>query len=246
MIKILKESKRVDCFQNSTGSSFYDGIMDNSPLNGKSRYTTAEYYRFEKGIEGKIVYMTCDEYIQHCVDDIFHSSTESVLRGIDWDNVKKYAQMMKDGTKFKLPYLCISEEYGQGQEGRHRFLAVKEAFGKDAEAACLVCKDSKPTEDEIKDYAKKKYPEHPEWIIDSLMNAFYGEDSDEDESDDYSLYTATLIGEGDIIDVGDGKCTVDAIDLKSYSIVFYCSLLDSGKEVTYELDDDDEVKCYES
>lgn len=95
-----------------TGMSYYDDF-----LNKKDH----DYKKLAKGRKGEIVMMDPDEYIDRLGKDIFHCSRERVLRGVDWNNVKKYASMMAQGTKFNLPILNLADET---QEGRHRALAA--------------------------------------------------------------------------------------------------------------------------
>ena len=45
---------------------------------------------------------------------------------IDWDDVKKKVQQMKNGEKLNIPYLIYSYGWNSGHEGRHRALAAKE------------------------------------------------------------------------------------------------------------------------
>lgn len=95
-----------------TGMSYYDDF-----LNKKDH----DYKKLAKGRKGEIVMMSPDEYINRLGKDIFHCSRERVMRGVDWKNVDKYADMMSSGTKFNLPILNLADET---QEGRHRALAA--------------------------------------------------------------------------------------------------------------------------
>lgn len=96
-----------------TGMSFYDDF-----LNPKDH----DYKKLCKGLKGTIVMMTPDEYISKLGSAIFHCSKERVLRGVDWDNVDKYADQMRAGNKFDIPILNVAQGT---QEGRHRALAAQ-------------------------------------------------------------------------------------------------------------------------
>lgn len=95
-----------------TGMSYYDDF-----LNKKDH----DYKKLAKRRKGEIVMMSPDEYINRLGKDIFHCSRERVMRGVEWKNVDKYADMMSNGTKFNLPILNLADET---QEGRHRALAA--------------------------------------------------------------------------------------------------------------------------
>ena len=70
----------------------------------------------------RIVEMSPKEYLERCAYEIFDNGTmESTLNGAVDEDAKKYADMMKNGTKFDLPWLNYN---GGGQEGRHRALAA--------------------------------------------------------------------------------------------------------------------------
>lgn len=91
----------------TTGTSAYDDYI-NGERNG-----------------GRIAEMPPSEYLQRCAYQVFEDATiESTLAAIDESNVKKYAYMMKNGTKFDMPYLNFMS--GQ-QEGRHRAAAAMQA-----------------------------------------------------------------------------------------------------------------------
>lgn len=78
----------------------------------------------------RVVEMSPKEYLERCaamfndVDGI-ETNLSIQVAGLDHDNVKKYAKLMKDGVKFSTPWL---DERGiNGQEGRHRAAAAYEA-----------------------------------------------------------------------------------------------------------------------
>lgn len=111
--------------------------------------------KFEKGKDGRITYMTGDDYIQHCIDDVFRSSREAVVdRAVAEYKVHDYARHMLQGEKFPPVYL---DYVSHQQEGRHRALAFKEAFGSSAKLPVLEIFPTKTTLPEIYDYCKRKY-----------------------------------------------------------------------------------------
>lgn len=114
-----------------------------------------DYQKFEKGKDSKIVYMTADKYIDECINNIFNSSYEqTVTNSVDEDVVASYAEDMKKGDIFPLPYL---DYVTHNQEGRHRMLAFKMVNGRNAEAPVLIIFKSKVTNEEIEEYVRKKY-----------------------------------------------------------------------------------------
>lgn len=113
-----------------------------------------DYKYYEKGMDGRITYMTCDEYIDKCINDVFHSSYEStVTNAVDDAKVHEYAKRMLMGDTFPVPYLNYVDEQ---QEGRHRAFAVKEAFGADAEFPVLEVYKAEPTLPMIQEYCRTK------------------------------------------------------------------------------------------
>lgn len=82
-------------------------------------------YARSKGYENcYISEMSPDEYMDRCSKEIFKSPIEDTYDGMeDKSKVTEYAQMMKDGTKFDMPYLDTKKKQ---QEGRHRAMAAKE------------------------------------------------------------------------------------------------------------------------
>lgn len=159
MIKLLIEHFGPDVFNtSSTGNSVGDCISSES----LGRVTQRDYYMFEKGLTGIIRYMTCDEYINNCIKKIFHSDyTKTVTNAVDMDKVTEYANKMKNGTKFPMPYL---DYVNNQQEGRHRALAYKQAFGSDAEFPVLEIFPTDVTNDEIAEYCKRKWNNVENWF----------------------------------------------------------------------------------
>lgn len=75
--------------------------------------------------KGRIVEMSPREYLERCAYEIFHNGTmESTMGAVDEKTTDKYAEQMKKGVKFDLPYLNYKD---MGQEGRHRAVAAYKA-----------------------------------------------------------------------------------------------------------------------
>lgn len=199
----------------------------NNPGNYVAEYTTEnvgkvsghDYKYFEKGMNGRMTKMTCDEYIQHCVDDSFKSSYEGVVRWIDEAKVHEYARHMKQGETFPIPYLNYAE--GQ-QEGRHRAFAVKEAFGADAEFPVLeVFPVKTPPIELILDYCVRKYGDKsmakqmlPEiagrWYSQKDIYNYLGWDyTDDDDDTDEDEDLPESIDELDDLDTIDDEILLD-------------------------------------
>ena len=156
--------------------------------------TIHDYKKFTKGQDSEIEYMTADEYLQRCADDIFDMTLEQTMAPVDWGNVRKYSKLMKDGNKFAIPYLDLV--YKQ-QEGRHRVLAFKELCGEDAILPVLVISPTEPTLDEIYKYVKNRWGGSGEWHVresfinmarayefdDKKIYKYLGEDPPEEEEE---------------------------------------------------------------
>lgn len=98
-------------------SDNYEGF--NTKTTGTSYY---DYYLNGERMGGRIAEMSPKEYLQRCAYQIFDSATiESTIAALDENNVKKYAEQMKSGTKFDMPYLNFASSQ---QEGRHRAAAA--------------------------------------------------------------------------------------------------------------------------
>lgn len=134
----------------------------NNPGNYVADFTTEkvgnvsgrDYQYYEKGQDGEIVWLTCDEYIDKCIHDIFNSNWDStVTYAVDQPKVHQYARKMLQGDTFPIPFLNYATKQ---QEGRHRAFAVKEAFGPDARFPVLEVYPSHPSLDAISDYTIRK------------------------------------------------------------------------------------------
>lgn len=145
-----------------------------------------DYMKYEKGQDAKIVYMSPNEYLERCAKDIFNSTWEKTVASIERnyaDTITKYANDMKNGDKFPIPYL---DYVYQNQEGRHRALAVKQAFGEDSIMPVLVITPTNPTREEVKDYCNRKFPNNKSSALsfyDSLCYKYFPEDVEDEEEE---------------------------------------------------------------
>lgn len=161
MIKlyITESANPSNVFDNNSRETYGDLINPNSKV---GNVTTHDYYKFEKGKDAILSYMTADDYIDKCINKVFKSNyTKTVDNAVDWDKVDEYTELMKQGTKFPTPYL---DYVNAGQEGRHRALAFKQAFGEDAEMPVIELYPSNPTLDEIYDYCTQKWRDGEQWL----------------------------------------------------------------------------------
>ena len=155
----LKESNRPNVFDNNSRETYGNLINPNSKV---GNVTTHDYYKFEKGEDARLTYMTTDEYINKCINDIFKSNYDKVVtHAIHWDKVDKYAELMKQGVKFPTPYLNYKNK---GQEGRHRALAFAKAFGDDAEMPVIEIFPTEVTDDEIFNYCQERWGDGKQWF----------------------------------------------------------------------------------
>lgn len=60
------------------------------------------------------------EYLERCAN-LFNSTIESMISSTENHLIYKYAEMMKNGVKFDMPWLDYVDN---GQEGRHRAQAA--------------------------------------------------------------------------------------------------------------------------
>lgn len=192
-MKIFIES--YDATNNFVSINNPDAITANWFGNKKvGNATLNDYMRYEKGQDAVIEYMSPNEYLERCAKDIFNSTYEKTVGNIKKYNsnvISKYAKDMLNGDKFPLPYLDYV--YKQ-QEGRHRALAVIEAFGEDSIMPVIVIRPTDPTEQELKQYAQQRWPEDPEWGLEYVKgkyDKFYEEpeleDNEEFNDDEFAI-----------------------------------------------------------
>lgn len=68
--------------------------------------------------------MSPDEYMSRCSKEVFETPIEDTHDGMEnKDNVQEYAELMKNGTKFDMPFI---DAKNKTQEGRHRAMAAKQ------------------------------------------------------------------------------------------------------------------------
>lgn len=116
----------------TTGMPYYDSAIENP-----------KYYKEEKGIECKVVFMSPDEYIDRCYEMQKKYFKEPMSKElylslvINKDLVKKYAERMEKGIRFPIPVIDYCQD---SQEGRNRAYAAKLLGVK--EIPVLVCRKS--------------------------------------------------------------------------------------------------------
>ena len=146
--------------------------------------TINDYMRYEKGQDAKVEYMTARDYMQGC-SEIFGKNIDYLYKNLpEKSNVDRYAKAMLKGDKFPIPNL---DYVNYGQEGRHRALAVAEAFGEDATFPVIVIKETKPTKEELRDYCNRKFPNKPyyaDMFYDGLVLKYFPEENENEVEDD--------------------------------------------------------------
>lgn len=127
-IYIRATTENHNVFDTSTTNiSYYDNFLNQKDL---------EYMRKNKNRDGEIVMMTPDEYFEYASEIFQHRSSSSDLVKQRSDKyTEQYIEDMKNGDKFPLPYLNFADP---GQEGLHRMLAAKRAFGPNVKYPVLV------------------------------------------------------------------------------------------------------------
>lgn len=146
-----------------------------------------DYMKYEKGQDAKIVYMSPNEYLERCAKDIFNSTWEKTVSSIERnyaDTITKYANDMKNGDKFPIPYL---DYVYLNQEGRHRALAVKQAFGEDSIMPVLVITHTNPTKEELMNYCNKKFPNNSTYansFYDSLCYKYFPQEDEDFDNEE--------------------------------------------------------------
>lgn len=155
----LTEANRPNVFDYKKDRAFGDVVDPNEKVGNVS---LKDYYKFEKGKDAIISWMTGDEYIDKCIRYIFKSNYKKVVdNSVDWKKVNEYAELMKNGTIFPTGYLDYTVPT---QEGRHRALAFKQTFGADAEMPVIEIFPTDVTNDEIYDYCKRRWGNGNEWF----------------------------------------------------------------------------------
>lgn len=104
--------------------SFYNGFQLDTGEYHQDYLENLNYAKSKGYQDCYISEMTPDEYMDRCSKEIFSVPVEDTYDSMeDPSKAHEYAQMMKDGTKFYMPYLDVKNKQ---QEGRHRALAAKE------------------------------------------------------------------------------------------------------------------------
>jgi len=81
------------------------------------------YYPLNKGERHELKIINPKQYIYAIARGFGNLSYDDATSHVSWDNVKKYAQDMRNGDKFPVGYYT---DGAGSQEGRHRALALME------------------------------------------------------------------------------------------------------------------------
>lgn len=112
-----------DLPKKATKSSYKGFKLDTNEYH--QDYLENHEYAKSKGYkDAYIAEMTPREYMDRCAKEVFKTPIEDSYDGIeDKDAIHEYAEMMKNGTDFDMPYIDVKNSQ---QEGRHRALAAEE------------------------------------------------------------------------------------------------------------------------
>jgi hypothetical protein len=109
-----------------------------------------KYFQDRKGMTAEVQWMTPDEYFDLLPKVFAHQySYDTIKDATDPKKVDKYANLMKQGTKFPMLWIeWWNEDEGQ-QEGRHRALAAEKAGIE--QVPVMIVKRNQPKSDEAVD-----------------------------------------------------------------------------------------------
>ena len=148
----------------TTHMSYYDNFLNEKDL---------KYMQEAKNLDGKIVMMTPDEYFNGAAKIFGYKYTTKQLEEQRSDSLTpQYVEYMKNGDKFPL---CFLDYANKGQEGLHRMLAARIAFGPSATYPVLVVTpydqekwDRWKLADEIRDFERYEFKDFIKDMEDSL------------------------------------------------------------------------------
>ena len=107
-----------------TNKTEFEGFKADTGEFRQDYLSNMEYAKTKGYTDIYIAEMTPDEYMHACAKYIFQTPIEDAYDGMEQKgNVEKYAEIMKSGEKFDMPYIDLKT---QSQEGRHRALAAKQ------------------------------------------------------------------------------------------------------------------------
>lgn len=129
----------------STGVSYYDDVL---PQN------ETDYMKKYKNVQGKIIYLSPNEYYQACAKEVFNNTTVDRLmkqRRNDDRSLNYLTKMVEDGKQLPLTYINVCP-WSLGQEGLHRMMVAGDMFGWDTKFPVLIVSpyDMNKYEDQLK------------------------------------------------------------------------------------------------
>ena len=127
--------------EETTGMSYYDNLFGprGEEIDNVDKISQKEYYKINKNVEGDVVYMSPDEYIDTAArgqyeeqkrinPKITYEEFKSDIEGrrVSKESLDKIRNAIKEGKKINIPHLEYTEEGLVGQEGYHRAIVAKE------------------------------------------------------------------------------------------------------------------------
>lgn len=101
-----------------------------------------DYYKLEKEMEAKIVFLDLQGYLELCALSRGKpaSSWRAEYRSINVENAKAIAQLMLKGKKFRPIHVGVFKRVKHliGQEGRHRAFALIQLMGYDTVPVVMI------------------------------------------------------------------------------------------------------------
>lgn len=114
IIKIINEEINNNCYNYFDLNDKYNYVEFDKPL----------YSMISKRKTARLLELSPDKYLRLIAINFGLSYEDTVESGaVIEDNILKYAEAMRNGNKFPIPYYYENSDY---QEGRHRALAAME------------------------------------------------------------------------------------------------------------------------
>lgn len=155
LLDILEETTKIE--ENQRCNNYFD-------MNSIKRYVEFKnpiYSIIQKHKTAKLIYLAPKQYIYRIASGFGGLSYEDAISHVNWDNVSKYAERMKNGEKAPIGYYTRGDSR---QEGRHRALAAIKLNCKEIPVMELIPLETSEVEDFAKSVKGKSFEDlDKEW-----------------------------------------------------------------------------------